>query len=349
MKHFHKFLVIAILLALAVALILPGQVSAKGLLEDKVIFGESYTLNSGDSLSGNLTVVGGAVTVENGAYIEGDVFIMGGAVEIDGRVEGSISIMGGSVSLTDNAVIEGDINGLGGSLSRSEDARVIGSVNTNSWTSFRIRDVMPQVDLTPVRLGYNQVWEVFRSIGSAFVLAALAMLVALLWPKPTERAAAALADQPVLAGGMGLLTAIVMPVAVVILTVTIILIPAAIAAVILLALALLFGWTALGMELGKRIVAMFKVTWHPALATGLGTLALSLVVSGLSIIPCIGWIFPALVPLVGLGAVVITRFGTQVYPASSTAAAPVVVEAVPAAPIPPEPATPAEPPVPPTA
>jgi hypothetical protein len=32
------------------------------------------------------------------------------------------------------------------------------------------------------------------------------------------------------------------------------------------------------------------------------------------IIPCIGWIFPALVAVIGIGALLLTRFGTHPYP-----------------------------------
>ena len=34
-------------------------------------------------------------------------------------------------------------------------------------------------------------------------------------------------------------------------------------------------------------------------------------------IPCIGWIFPALVAVIGIGALILTRFGTQSYPADT--------------------------------
>jgi hypothetical protein len=70
----------------------------------------------------------------------------------------------------------------------------------------------------------------------------------------------------------------------------------------------------LGYELGKRIGVMIKQDWHPAILTGLGTLALMLVLSGVEVIvPCVGWIPKALVGLVGLGAVLLTQGGMKSY------------------------------------
>jgi len=38
-----------------------------------------------------------------------------------------------------------------------------------------------------------------------------------------------------------------------------------------------------------------------------------LVVNWLGSIPCIGWLIPAFVAMLGLGAVIISQFGTRVY------------------------------------
>ena len=62
---------------------------------------------------------------------------------------------------------------------------------------------------------------------------------------------------------------------------------------------------------------------EPVISAGLGTLLLGIVVGTVQHVPCVGWIAPVLVGLIGLGAAVITLFGTR--PMIRTAMTPVAV------------------------
>jgi len=75
-----------------------------------------------------------------------------------------------------------------------------------------------------------------------------------------------------------------------IMIVTILLIPVAILAVLGLAVTLLYGWIAIGFELGKQISSLFHSTWAAAVEAGIGTFVLSLLGFAASLIPCVGWI-----------------------------------------------------------
>jgi hypothetical protein len=104
--------------------------------------------------------------------------------------------------------------------------------------------------------------------------------------------------------------------------ITICLIPAAILLLLILVLAGIFGWVAMGVEVGRRLLRSMNHEYQPVVAAGLGTLVFALVANGFSFIPCVGWLVPFLITTVALGAVMITRFGTQYYrpaPVSSTA------------------------------
>ena len=81
---------------------------------------------------------------------------------------------------------------------------------------------------------------------SRWALAALAMLLTAFLHPQLDRVAQALVAQPFMVGSIGLLTVFVAPIAVVILAITLILIPVALAAVILLVLGWLFGVVAVG-------------------------------------------------------------------------------------------------------
>jgi hypothetical protein len=151
----------------------------------------------------------------------------------------------------------------------------------------------------------------------------MAILVVIFWPEPAERAARAVVSQPILSGGLGLLTFISAPILLIVLAITIILSPVSLLGAVLLVVAGVFGWIVIGMEVGKRLVEAFKWEMHPAAAAGIGTLMMSLVVGGVGLVPCIGWLATFVVGAVGLGAVLLTRFGSREYlPAAQPAAPP---------------------------
>jgi hypothetical protein len=106
----------------------------------------------------------------------------------------------------------------------------------------------------------------------------------------------------------------------------------------LAAIAWIFGLIALGMEVGKRLAELAKQEWAPAVSAGLGTFVLIFVLNGLDmLIPCAGWVFPALAGMLGLGAVLLTRFGMQDYPLLITPSMPPAPSAPPSPPAPPAP------------
>ena len=79
---------LAFLLVLLLALALPGTAYARGLFEDKVVFGGNFTLESGETLDGALLVFGGTADLESGSTVAKDVVVMGGTVVRAGRDRG---------------------------------------------------------------------------------------------------------------------------------------------------------------------------------------------------------------------------------------------------------------------
>jgi len=242
-------------------------------------------------------------------------------------VEGSIVIIGGATHMGETSVVEGDLVTVGGSLSRDSGAEIQGEVVTNiPAPDIQIPDVpspprvpnVPDVPNPPsvpnFNFDFNPIGDFFRMIFTAISVSLLAMLASLFLQPQIERVSQAIFGQPVIAGSIGLLTGVMAPVVLVILTITIILIPVTILAAIILALAWLFGLIALGTEVGERFTRAINQTWAPPLTAGIGTFLMMLVVGGIGIIPCIGWIATLLVSLLGIGGVVLTIFGTQTYP-----------------------------------
>jgi len=337
MKNISKLTILMLLLALV---FLPSHsAQAKdlsgNLLDGRVIFGDNYTLESGDSLTGDLVVFGGNVTIEEDATVEGDTVVIGGNVSLNGTVEGSIVIIGGATHMGETSMVQGDLVTVGGSLSRDPGAEIQGEVVTNiPAPDIQIPDVpspprvpnVPDVPNPPsvpnFNFDFNPIGDFFRMIFTAISVSLLAMLASLFLQPQIERASQAIFGQPVIAGSIGLLTGVMTPVVLVILTITIILIPVTILAAIILALAWLFGLIALGTEVGERFTRAINQTWAPPLTAGIGTFLMMLVVGGIGIIPCIGWIATSLVSLLGIGGVVLTIFGTQTYPRVALPSAP---------------------------
>ena len=318
----NKYLSFFLLLTLV---FMPMQsASAKGLTEGRVIFGSAYTLESGKTLTGDLVVFGGSASIEKDAKVEGDTVVIGGSLVVDGEVTGDVAMVGGAVTLGAESHVHGNLSTVGAVLTRAEGSQVDGEIfNTaTSWKNVENQPTAPQplTPITPqVSFDFKPFWSIANVFGQAVALGVLAMLVLLFLAPHTQRVGQAIVGQPFIAGTLGLLTVILTPLVLLLLIVTILLIPVALVAVIVLALAAVFGWIALGLEIGQRFTAAIKQQWHPSLAAGLGTFLLALVVNSIGLIACVGWLAPFLVTILGIGGVIITRFGAR--PAESLVAA----------------------------
>ena len=326
---------IAVLLVLLVLLALPSTALAKGLEDDKVVFGGTFTLKSGETIDGDLAILGGFVKLEQGSTVEGNVVLMGGSLEVSGEVQGDIVAIGGTLDLTESAVVGGNAVALGGLVDQAVGARVEGNIVENPGAILAY-DVFRDVRLPVIRMGFSPVFSFFWLIFKAILWAAVAILVLLFLPTQAKRVADTATGQPLVSGGLGLLTAVLFPAVMLIMIITICLIPAAVLLGIAVAVTSAFGLICLGYEVGRRLAGVAKQEWAPALAAGLGTFILMLVVNGIDMIPCVGTIVKLLVVVVGLGAVMLTRFGSQMYPqqlvASSTVAPVEIVPTSPAQP-----------------
>lgn len=315
---------------------------------DKVVVGQSFTLESGDSLRGDLAVVGGNVEIEEDATLAGDMAVFGGAVAVSGRVTGNIVAFGGSVELTESAEVVGDVVVLGGSLSRAAGATVGGEIVEGRGPSElfggpSVPQVVPPLTPSPPgRFVFDMMMRTLGAIGLSLVLATLGVLAVVLLPKQTERVAQVLVKQPAMALAAGILTWLIVVGLVVILAITICLAPLALLLFALAVGAWLFGWIATGWLVGQRLLQAFmRKHTNPLIETIVGVVIITLL---WQVIPCMGWVFWFVVSSLGLGAVVLTLFGRQ---PSGSQPAPNNVALLPTVSTPPpRPPAPAAPPLP---
>jgi hypothetical protein len=325
-KRCVALLMLVVLLSMA----LPAAVASAddGIDHGKVVFGSDYVLESGETLQGDLAVFGGDVTLAQSSLLTGDVLVLGGSVTVAGSVDGDIAIFGGDAQLDSTCEVDGDIVALGGSVRRQEGAVVRGTISEGFSFDFiprpRVPAGVPSLGIPSMPgpqsawrwwwSGGNPAWNWFvrgvRSLATTLLLAVLAIIVVALWPKPTERLADTVWSSPGATVGMGLLTLLVVPglaVLLAILLITACLVPLlAVAA----GAAFLFGWIGLGLLIGRRLLLALKARsvsslWQAGLGVALITLAGS--------VPCLGWLAWLIGGAFGLGAVVLTRFGTRTY------------------------------------
>lgn len=328
---FQKRILLFLIMIFALA-IPSSNVMARGLAEGKVVFGGSYRLESGESLNGDLIIFGAVATLEENSTVTGTVVLFGANLEASGKIQQDVVGIGGLISLDETALVNGDVITLGAHMDKAKGAIVLGDVTDISRVPFSFAvpgninipknypNIFPEVDY---------IWTTLKIL----LWSALAILVVLFVPQASSRVAQAFIKQPLVAFGLGLLTIVLAIPLAALFIITIILSPLGLFILLLLGLSWVFGLIAIGMEIGKRFSGLVKREWADPVSAGLGTLFLMLVLNGVNeMIPCIGWMLPVTVGMIGLGAVLMTRFGTQFYPNVPDSYLPTP----PAAPLPPD-------------
>jgi hypothetical protein len=317
----NKKIRILLIISVLAVLLVPASTSASGLADDKVIFGGNYTLQEGDVLTGDLVAFGGNVEIEIGATVNGDVAVMGGNLTSAGIINGNLVGMGGFVTLQETARVNGDLTVLGSSLDQEPGARIDGNIITEN--SFPFEFTLPS-SVT----AFNGDFSDFSFWGAPFVSAGwfffrlliwagLAVILMLFLEENALKVKKSAFEQPAITFLTGLGIALIAPVVLLILTITLLLIPVALIGVFLLIFAWMVGWVALGLEVGRRLSRALDQTWPAPVNAGIGMFLTFLLFNGFQqIVPCFGFLPKTIAGLWMLGAVLLTRFGTQDYPST---------------------------------
>jgi hypothetical protein len=329
----------------------------------QVIFGSSRSLAAGDVITSDLVIFGGNLTMADGSRVEGSVVVFGGNGDISGEIDGDMAIIGGNARLSSTARVNGDVASVGGKATIADGAYVQGQVvETNNFDFSRLpapfrpgTPPVPQFNVGPRFQPFDQfvrlVLALIRALIVAVVVSAIGLLAVLFLPDHTQMVSRTVRQAAPSSFGIGLLTLIVGVLAVLLLAITICLIPIALLVLLALGVATLYGWIVVGYLLGLRMLQRLQRDTQPtpvaAALVGIFTVTIiqqSLI--ALSRLPCLGFLFWLLgaglwllVASTGLGAVVLTRFGTQSYqgPAASRTPPPALPPVPPSQPeVPPE-------------
>ncbi len=312
------FFVLIITILFSFALPIVGY--AAPLQGDRIVMGETYILDNGHTLEGSLTIIGGVVEVKEMGVVNGDVISINSVLMIDGTINGDLTIIGGTVTLSETAKLDGNLVDASSFINLNPNALITGynrgrpqiSSGVDRFTNFDQNHAITKRFYIPTIIG-----KIAKIIGTILTFTVLGALLLLIFPTPFERMRKTLINSPWVTFGFGALTFFAGTMIIFIMIITICLVPLAILLALALTLASLFGWLALGYQLGKLIEdSLSKPNWHPVLTAIVGNFVLSLVVEGLNFIPCLGHFIIFMIYLLALGVGVITLFGTQTYPRS---------------------------------
>lgn len=349
----RKKLALSLLLALVVVTLFALPALAQDEEPGKLILGGTYILGAGEQLSGGIAIAGGDVVFERGSRVDGDVLLAGGRLQVAGRIDGDVAVFGGQLQLLKSAFVDGDVVNFGGSVQQEPGAVVTGQVNESTGLVLPgLPGLLPRVFQLPLTseaptalertttVGWllDQFLRLLRALGLALAMGALALVVAVVWPKGVERIGRTIQEQPFLAFATGLLTWVVALGLAVVMLLSICLIPLAMVLGLVLVAAVILSWIAAGWVLGRLLLVGLKV--HNAtlvVETVLGTLVLILTYLLLSILPCVDFIFGVAVMVLGTGALVLTRFGTQPYIPTQQRSRPPSTAVAPVSPVQPAP------------
>jgi hypothetical protein len=243
------------------------------------------------------------VTIEENMKVR-NVFVLRGQITISGTVEQNVVAIGGSIVLTRTAVVNGDVVALGGIIVMGKGADVHGTLTeiNSSNISAAISDL-----LSDDWEGWSWLFAIF-SVVVFFAILILALLIVALIPKPIQVIAETIKTNTFkvsLSGLLGLLLIVPIAVLLTISVIGIVLIPLE---MILVVSAALLGFIAVSQLVGRRVLMLIKRTGGGVIRqTFWGLITLWLI----GWIPYVGWIIKVLAVVLGLGGVIMTRFGTK--------------------------------------
>ena len=289
-----KRFALALFTAFAAAPAFAALVAGGNVDIDTPVEGNLYVAGGNVSITapvtGNARIAGGDVTVKGN--IGGKLAIAGGNVTIDGPVGGTVTVSGGQLELGPNARIAGKLDFRGGHLEQDPAALVTGGV-TRTHRADRHWNVGP----------FKGNW-VMRGIWTLGLMLLAAILAGAL-PGPARRAQDELRARPWLAALFGILALICIPIAAVIVMVTVIGIPLGLLAILGYVALLVIGYVATAVLLSGLILDRYNAEAATRTAWRVGAAVLAmLILSTLAHTPLVGGFIGLVALVMGVGAIV---------------------------------------------
>lgn len=296
------------------AMLVGGNLRVTAKVEQSVLAGGGRLILDAP-IGRNLRVGGGQVEVGPMASVGGNVTVGGGQVTLRGPVKGSVTVGGGRVLI--DAAVDGDVVSNAGRLTLGPNARLAGKLSYRSGEDL-VRDPAAQVAGSVERLllpgrgasaQRERGWgEHARRAGPSWLwtlgLMAIAALLVGTLPVTSRRVTEDLRSRPGWSLLLGFVALVCLPVAALILLVSIVGIPLALLVVLLYLALLLVGYVAGAAALGQwalaraRPDAAGRTAWRLVAA-----MAAVLLLALLGSVPFVGGLVTLAAVLAGIGAI----------------------------------------------
>jgi hypothetical protein len=252
-------------------------------------FGGNIVVDASEVTCGDITSFGGTVTIKG--EVQGEVVAFNSQVVVLGTVDNGMNLYASSLVLQSGSHVQGNINLYGSHISQG--------VGTHS----RINNYNWGIDwLVGIRGAFAFPYM------SILIWVVIGLLLTSLLPEHVVFVRTTVISKRKRSFVLGLLSVLLAPPVLVVLAALILSIPLA----IIVAVGLFAGWVlgtvAIGWNVGEyilRAVAPQQRERHIQVVVGLAVLAL------VGSLPYIGWLINIGVGLLGLGAVLLSRFGTR--------------------------------------
>lgn len=272
-------------------------------------------VNVTDATSGPLRVLGGQISVDG--RVDGDASLAGGTITVNGPVRDNLRAAGGHVTI--NAPVGGNVSVAAGTLDLGPEARIAGNLSFHGGELHRDPAAQVAGNLEQSSRGYRHrehgpFWGYMRGWLWTSCLIALAALIAAALPGPSKRMAAELRERPWLTTLLGLVALTSIPVAAVLLMITIIGIPIGLLAIVGYAALLMVGYVWLAVVVGGLLLDRVKPETAALTAWRVGAAMLAmLALALLARLPFVGGLvgFAALVVGVGMIVAAVMRRGAD--------------------------------------
>lgn len=236
---------------------------------------------------GALIVGDATVTIPADAEVSGPIYVIGGELRIQGSVTGDVTQLSGVLTVEDGGAIDDELLYVAGTERIASGAQ-IGERTTTEITRAQSDPVAAYVP-------------------SALLTIALALgggWIARKRPRLLNNVGTAAVDHTVVSLTVGALVFVTFLAVFVFMAFTLVLIPVSILGLFVGLLTIAYGVLAWGYIVGKRVE-----TSRPDVATGIGVVAVMILLHLAGFVPMIGEFVTIGILLTGLGATVVTYFG----------------------------------------
>jgi hypothetical protein len=237
--------------------------------------------------------------------LNGDVLLVGGTLYVAGRVEEDIVSIGGDVTLAAGAVIGGSVTMVGGTLVQRDGSTVFGEVRDSRYWERQVQ--------RDIRTLWERTWAHF--LITWISLTVFGYLTLHFFRRPLRRMRDTVSSRFGVSIGIGIAGAVVCGPLIALLAVTGVGIPIIYPLVVVYVAAGFLGLVALTLLVERLLSRAFRLSETEG---GLLFLFAALVIAAIRAIPYLGPIVLGVAALLGIGAALVTRFGSRA--ASDTAA-----------------------------